>query len=126
MGKKFEEENLWTLYALQEGVTSIPDKKRGNGSIQFIDSFFSIKGDGKVAGEKSKMTILSGNTKIIFDGTYKIAEKITDGQKFKVMTFNNSGNIENTPNKDYVKYVENYFPGTLISARIFLNDDDFE
>lgn len=125
-GKQFEEENLWTLYALQEGVTSIPDKKRGNGSIQFIDSFFSIKGEGSITGEKSRMTILSGNTKIIFDGTYRISEKSSDGQNFKVMTFNDSGNIEDAPNKDFVKYVENYFPGTLISARIFLNDDDFE
>lgn len=124
-GKQFEEENLWTLYALQEGVTSIPDKKRGNGSIQFIDSFFSIKGDGQVSGEKSRMTILSGNTRIIFDGTYRIKEKVSDGQKFKVMTFNDSGNIEDAPDENYVKYAENYFPGTLISARIFLNEDDF-
>ena len=40
--RKFEEENLWTLYALQEGVTSVSPKdyKRGNGSIRFIESFF--------------------------------------------------------------------------------------
>ena len=124
-GKEFEEENLWTLYALQEGVTSIPDKNRGNGSIQFIDSFFSIKGEDDMFGEKSRMTILSGNTQIVFDGTYRIEEKTSDGQKFKVMTFNDSGNIEDAPDKKYVKYVENYFPGTLISAKIFLNEDDF-
>ena len=43
--RKFEEENLWTLYALQEGVTSISPKdyKRRNGSIRLIESFFNIK-----------------------------------------------------------------------------------
>ncbi len=125
-GKEFEEENLWTLYALQEGVTSIPNKKRGNGSIQFIESFFSLKGEGQIAGEKSRMTILSGNTRIIFDGTHRIIERISDGQKFKVMTFNKSGKIEQAPDKRFVQYAENYFPGTLISAKIFLNEDDFD
>ena len=124
-GKKFEEENLWTLYALQEGITSIPDKKRGNGCIQFIDSFFSLKGNDKASDEKSKMTILSGNTYIIFDGTYRITEKESDGQKFKFMTFNESGSIENLPDKNYVKYSDIYFPGTLISAKILLSEDDF-
>ena len=124
-GKQFEEENLWTLYALQEGVTSIPDSDRGNGSIQFINSFFSIKGEGQVDGEKSRMTILSGNTRILFDGTYRIMENTRGEQNFKVMTFNTSGNIEDTPDSKFVSYVTNYFPGTLISAQIFLNDDDF-
>lgn len=124
--RKFEEENLWTLYALQEGVTSIPDKKRGHGSIQFIDSFFSLKGEAINSDEKSRMTILSGHTRITFDGTYRIQEKNIDGQPFKVMTFNKSGNIEDAPDKKYVKYEDNYFPGTTISARIFLSEDDFE
>lgn len=123
-GKEFEEETLWTLYALQEGVTSIADKKRGNGSIQFIDSFFNIKGEEKSKDEKSRMTILSGNTNITFDGTYRIKEKDLAGEKFKVMTFNESGNIEKKPDKKYVKFVENYFPGTVISARIYFNEDD--
>lgn len=75
--KKFEEETLWTLYALQEGVTSVSTesyKKRGNGSIQFIESFFKIKGCNN-SDKISKMAILSGNTSIIFNGSYKITEK---------------------------------------------------
>lgn len=123
--KEFEEETLWTLYALQEGVTSVADKKRGNGSIQFIDSFFSIKGIQESADDKSRMTILSGNASITFDGTYRIQEKSSNGDKFKVMTFNESGSIEDKPNKDYVKFVNNYFPGTIISARILFHEDDF-
>jgi hypothetical protein len=124
MGKDFEEETLWTLYALQEGVTSVADRKRGNGSIQFIDSFFNIKGEPNSKDEESRMTILSGNTNITFDGTYRIKEKDLSGEKFKVMTFNDSGNIEEKPDKKYVKFVENYFPGTIISAKIYFNEDD--
>ena len=123
---KFEEETLWTLYALQEGVTSIPyrQNKRGNGSIQFIESFFNIKGSTEV-DNISKMSIVSGQTRIIFDGKYNIRSKInTDGDKFQVMTFNDSGNIEDKPDNNYVYCAEHYFPGTLISAKILLNDDD--
>ena len=39
----FEEETLWTLYALQEGVTSIASKKRGHGTIRLIEAI--AKGD---------------------------------------------------------------------------------
>lgn len=126
--KKFEEENLWTLYALQEGVTSIPyiQYKRGNGSIRFIESFFNIKGSQE-ADSISRMSIVSGNTRIVFDGRYNISQKLNElGETFKVMTFNDSGSIENLPDENYVFCMKEYFPGTVISARILLNDDDLK
>lgn len=126
--EKFEEENLWTLYALQEGVTSVStDKyKRGNGSIRFIESFFKIKGS-EDADNISKMIILSGKTQISFDGRHNIIQKTKpNGEIFKVMTFNQSGNIEEKPDNDYVFCNDNYFPGTMICAKILLNDDDLK
>ncbi|WP_020597188.1 hypothetical protein [Spirosoma panaciterrae] len=118
---EFEEETLWTLYALQEGVTSHKDWKRGNGSIRFIDSFFSLKGDTEY-DNLSSMTIISGNTRIIFDGSYQIETKeiIRDGKthRFKVMPFNQTGDIEEQPDKKLVKFVPDYFPGTMLSAKI--------
>lgn len=117
---EFEEETLWTLYALQEGVTSVPTTtyyKRGNGSIQFIENFFNLKCEKE---DISKMVILSGKTNITFDGTYKIVEKEKDSEKFKYMTFNNSGEISEKPDNKYVKYVDYYFPGTVISVDLLL------
>lgn len=125
---KFEEETLWTLYALQEGVTSVSTDsyKRGNGSIRFIESFFNIKGS-KNDDNISRMTIVSGFTKIVFDGTYSITEGTSsDGTIHKMMTFNNSGNIENIPDNKYVMHTNNYFPGTMICAELLLNDDDIK
>ncbi|TGK87576.1 hypothetical protein EHQ24_01655 [Leptospira noumeaensis] len=127
-GREFEEESLWTLYALQEGVTSVaPEsyKKRGNGSIRFIESFFNIKGKMKEKEEVSRMVILSGNTNITFDGSYNIVDKEIHSDNFKMMTFNDSGNIEDKPDNKFVKHVDQYFPGTIISAKILFNDDDF-
>jgi hypothetical protein len=125
--KAFEEETLWTLYALQDGVTSVaPDryKKRGTGSITFIESFFNIKGKMKEVDEFSRMAILSGNTNITFDGTYNTTPGLVDGEEYKFMTFNKTGSIEDKPDPKYVKYVDNYFPGTIISAKILFNEDD--
>lgn len=126
--REFEEENLWTLYALQEEVSSIsPTKfKRGNGSIRFIDSFFNIKGSQTV-DDISYLTIQSGATRIHFNGEYNIVSKTnTNNEIYKVMTFNNSGNIEDKPDSRYVYQTKDYFPGTLISAKLLLNDDDVE
>lgn len=125
--REFEEETLWTLYAMQDGVTSVaPERyiRRGNGSIQFIESFFNIKGPMKEFDDISKMTILSGNSSITFDGSYNITTGLVQNEEFKYMTFNSSGKIEDKPDSKFVKYVNNYFPGTIISAKILFNEDD--
>ena len=118
---EFEEETLWTLYALQEGVTS-KAKKRGNGSIQFIENFFKLKGDDE-NDNISKLAIVSGNTRVLFDGTYKVTEKpntIKGKRPYKMITFNKSGNIRDKPDKNFVTFAPHFFPGTLISARILI------
>jgi hypothetical protein len=126
--REFEEENLWTLYALQEEVSSISptEYKRGNGSIRFIDSFFNIKGSQDV-DDISYLTIQSGKTRIHFNGEYSIVSKTnSNNESYKIMTFNNSGNIEDKPDSNFVYQTKDYFPGTIISAKLLLNDDDVE
>jgi hypothetical protein len=120
---KFEEETLWTLYSLQEGVTSLKNWKRGKGTIRFIDRFFKLKGDD-CRDNMSKLTLISGNSKIVFDGTYPLQEIIKGNNEkpMQVMTFNNSGNIRELPNDKYVTFVPPTFPGTLITAKICLTN----
>ncbi|OFY84529.1 MAG: hypothetical protein A3F72_14080 [Bacteroidetes bacterium RIFCSPLOWO2_12_FULL_35_15] len=119
----FEEQTLWTLYALQEGVTSKVDWKRGNGSVRFIESFFNLKGDNS-KDNFSNLSIVSGNTRITFDGTYRLIDKVkgVNKRKYKMMTFNNTGDIEVKPDNKYVTFAENYFPGTIISAKIIIKE----
>lgn len=122
----FTEENLWTLYTLQGGVSSIPPsvRKRGNGTIEFIDSFFKLKGSNEV-DNVSFMSIISGNTRIDFDGTYRIVKSLdSDGHLIGVMSFNSSGNLEEKPDSKYVYHIKNYFPGTIICAKLLINEDD--
>lgn len=116
----FEEETLWTLYALQEGVTS-KKERRGTGTVEYLHNFFNLKGD--VSKDNiSQLVIVSGNTRIIFDGTYQMVEKTDISRKrpLKTITFNNSGDIKDKPDRNFVKFAPNFFPGALISARILI------
>lgn len=124
---EYEEQTLWTLYALQEGVTSTKDWKRGKGTIRFIDRFFKLKGDQE-KDNLTKLSLTSGNTRIIFDGTYPLIEvkKGKDNKKYQMMTFNHSGDIHEKPNNKYVTFAPQYFPGTLISAKICLKYHNIE
>ena len=72
------------------------------------------------------MVIVSGNTRIVFDGTYKIIEKEKEGERrrYKMITFNESGEIHEVPDQKYVTFVHHFFPGTMISARISIKFDN--
>lgn len=118
--KQFEEETLWTLYSLQDGVTSVSPtsyKNRGNGSCHFIESFFNLRDESRESLH-SKMVLHSGYTDILFDGSYGLSDRVVNGDKYRVMTFNKSGNIEDMPDVKYVRSTHDYFPGTYISANI--------
>lgn len=120
MPNKFEEETLWTLYALQDGVTS-KKEKRGSGTISIIESFFKIKGNDN-SDSLSRMMLVSGSACINFDGTYKIQKKEDEnGKQMSVMTFNKSGNIEDKPDNKYVYCNDSFFPGTLLSVTLLFN-----
>ena len=118
----FKEETLWTLYALQDGVSSV-SPHRGSGTIKFIDYFFRLKGDDGL-DNVSRMTLLSGNTSITFDGSHKILTKIKENEEYKMMTFNPQGDLGYKPDEKYVKFVPNYFPGTIIISKILIREDD--
>lgn len=122
LGDGFKEECLWTLYSLQDGVSSI-SPHRGNGTIKFLDCFFRLKGDDGI-DDVSKMTLFSGNTSITFDGKYKIGTKLKQQDEHKVMTFNQEQDISQKPDEKYVKFVPNYFPGTILIAKILIREDD--
>lgn len=122
----FTEETLWTLYALQGGVTSVPNQKRGDGTIRFLDSFFRVKGDSNVDKE-SHLYLLSGSTRIDFDGTYQpVAYTTSNGDVKEIISFNESGSLEEKPDSNYVKSVDTYFPGTAIFAKLRIDDNDIK
>lgn len=72
------------------------------------------------------MIIASGKSRIVFDGSYGIEKKNDNGEVYRVMTFNKSGSLDNKPDDKFVYNCDHYFPGTLISVKLLLNDDDIK
>lgn len=73
------------------------------------------------------ISIISGNTEIDFDGTYKIHKSLdNDGHTISKMTFNKSNSLEELPDSKYVYHIKNYFPGTIIYAQLLINEKDIE
>ncbi len=116
---EWDEETLWTLYALQEGVSRFNDipghEDRGNGTIRLIEFFNDL------AGENPRMAMISGSTYILFDGTYKLKTAELQGGHRKIIAFNHDNDLTQPPDANYVKRLELRFPGTLVSMRFKLN-----
>jgi hypothetical protein len=118
----WEEDALWTLYALQEGVSRFTDgpggEDRGNGTVRMIKFFTDL------AGDHPKMALISGKTYILFDGKYNLEDKLLDrNEKRKVIAFNPENDLETPPDENYVKSLPFKFPGTLVSLRFILSKE---
>lgn len=118
-GEQWREEDLLTLVALQGNVSSKntgPTDDRGNGTVQLIEFFQRIYQECGPSGDQcAQMCILSGNTHILFDGTYKM-QKDKNGRM--VIAFNKENDLREKPSKGYITNLGNvFFPGTIISIR---------
>lgn len=114
-GKPFDEEALCTLYALQEGISSLPER-RGTGTTNLIDFFLQL------AGKNPKMCVLSGRSLILFDGKYSLRPEPFEGGDRQVIAFNRENSLERPPDGDYVRTLSKPFVGTLISLKFNLKE----
>lgn len=72
-------------------------------------------------GKKTKMAIISGRCHILFDTTYNLKEEFIDGKKVPIIAFNEENDLSKAPDINYVKKIEEYFPGTMISIEFYLD-----
>jgi hypothetical protein len=118
----WQEDALWTLYALQEGVSRfrhLPEGvDRGNGTVRMIEFFM------KLASDDPKMVILSGRTWILFDGSHTLQTIIKDGEERQVIAFNKENDLSLPPDWKYVRTLGRRFPGTLVSLKFTLRAED--
>lgn len=118
----WDEEVLWTLYALQDGVSrekSDEDPDRGTGTVKLIESFQNI--GATLKGKIAEMSIISGSAHIYFDGKYTIKREKRDNEYRDIIAFNKKNDLEDVPDKNYVKKLKNYFPGTIISLDFYID-----
>ena len=127
---EYKEETLWTLYALQDGVSSLrdssdPESGRGSGSTRFITDFLELR--SRAPDKNSILTLMSGQTRIHLNGDYAIKDKVNShGDKHKVIAFNTKNDLREPPDPKVVTFVPPYFPGTLLYADIYLTEEHFQ
>lgn len=120
----YKEESSWTVYALQYKISrcnNIDSPDRGTGTIRFIEAFMQM--GNTVNDENPKMSLMSGNTHILFDGKYNLKEKEVNGEKIKVIAFNENNNLKEKPDSDYVKNIPEKFPGVIINLEFFVDKE---
>jgi hypothetical protein len=117
--KAWNLEALWTLYALQQGVSSKLHERpsRGNGTVEVINAFSQLAGPGR------RMCILSGGSYILFDGRYGLAEQIFDGESRQVLAFNETNDLEDSPDPSCVRALHGKYQGTIVSLRFNLEGE---
>lgn len=116
---------LWTVYALQEGVSRKNQGEerignQGRGTADLIE-FFQVLGEVH-DGVKPRMCLISGHTHILFDeDRFPIRRvRIGDGEVRRI-AFNHDNSLEQPPSRDVVRRLRRPFPGTLISLRFYLD-----
>lgn len=118
----FSKENLFTLFALQEGISRLKfeNESRGTGTMKFIRCFFSM-GDYEDRQRKKipNMSILSGKTRLVCDKAHE--PFIKENRYF--MSLNDEKDLTLPPDKSHLKKLDYAFPGTLLTLKVFLNSD---
>lgn len=121
----FTENDLYTLYCLQEGVSRLKyeDESRGRGTMNFIRAFITLGSYGeKNPKYKSHLNIISGKTIIKCDNKRKPYNK--DETFF--LSLNKVNDIHVLPDKEYLKHTHQNFPGTFLEVKIYLNKEYFK
>lgn len=119
--KAFSRENIFTLLALQEGISRLKyeDQSRGTGTMKFIGSFMEL-GDFEDIdkGFIPFLKIYSGNTLLICSNKYK---PYIQNDSY-LLSLNTENDLNCEPDKNNLLTLDSKFPGTMISVKIYLNE----
>lgn len=132
LNSSFDEEMLYTVLSLQEGISRLRDGKRegyggrGCGTVRMIQ-FFEDIGETEVTDLEQQLSVLSGSTFVAFGKKYKMQsvefehdKAFGTGEK-QIIAFNEYNDIYQKPDQVYVKKINERFPGTVISLKFYLD-----
>ncbi|MCI8946227.1 MAG: hypothetical protein HFI91_04095 [Lachnospiraceae bacterium] len=124
-------EMIATVFSLQEGVSRLRDSKldghssRGNGTINMMSLLNRIGLTEK--GEVPELSITSGNTQILLNKKYRLSkhrftdDKIFGNKELNIIAFNDTNDIYKKADPDSVYHIKQFFPGTAISIRFYMD-----
>lgn len=133
----FDEEQLITVAALQQRYSCknrTSKETNGQGTIVLIQLFEQLCDEFAqefgITNAKPLMSIVSGKTHILFDGTYKLSQlndytgANMDDEQW-IIAFNQQNSLKSPPDSKYVRKLNQaYFPGVAISIRFPLKEEN--
>jgi hypothetical protein len=123
--QEYEPEDLWTLYALQDGVSRFSvrpgESTRGKGTVEMIEAFQYL-GRSATTGLQPCMSLVTGSSLVLFDGKYHMRPMQVESGSRKILAFNESNLLEEKPDKENVYSLKPMvFPGTILSFRFYID-----
>ena len=121
----FERESLFMLYMLNEGISRLKyqDQSRGNGTMQFLHAFATLGSFGSSNTHfNSLLNVISGHTVLSCDN--QVSPYLEENHL--KLSLNKEKSLSLLPDKTYLKYNTEYFPGTIIECKIYFNEHFFD
>ena len=131
-GNGYGEEQLWTLFAVQDGVGRFFEEKkdRGRGLAVMVESFQTLGGiapDGTPPRRDGPiLSVVSGRTALRFDQRHPLQKKMIRGAERRVVALNDGNDLDRPPDSRNVRRLRAYFPGTVISLRFDIDPEYLE
>mgnify|MGYP004464331599 FL=1 len=120
--KHFSRESLFMLYMLNDGISRLKyqDDGRGNGTMEFVDNFIWL-GDKGVQNNlfTPQLNIISGSTILTCDSHVRP----THNDGISSLYLNKNKTFSELPDSNYLCSYGEYFPGTIMECKIYLNKD---
>jgi len=126
--KSFDFKSLYSVMSLQGSMSTKKDMDptRGHGSVTLIETFETMYDEYKalrgneINNINAEMNIISGETIIRFDGSYRSKTKqLEGGEETFTVAFNDSQSLKQPPSDKTVYTMKDVkFPGVMINIRI--------
>lgn len=109
---------LATLYAMQDGVSSLPAGRGGLGMMEMVEMANRL-GKTNHLDRQPEVTVISGNSCIRFADEFRDCHKREDGGR--VQFFNKEFDVEFPPDRHNVFDMRHAYPGTIVAMRFSLD-----
>lgn len=117
---KFNNEQLFTLIMMSDQVSRLKyrEDSRGTGTIKFLNAFIEIGDFEDIrCGYQPILSLITGNTQLLCDNQLKPFLKDT----VYCLSLNPENDLTLPPRDSHLKVLNDKFPGTLLSVKIYLN-----
>ena len=118
-GSNQSDNALATLYAMQDGVSSLPEGAGGKGMMDMVE-FTNTLGHTEDQERLPKITIISGRSCIRFAAPYNRCLRGEKDPK-RLQPFNVQNGLDFPPDMNYVFDLDFAFPGTIVALRFSLD-----